>query len=511
MQLFEPLRRLRSANVAIAVLLVIAGLSNRCFSAEDSNGISLKDASRLLRQSRESDANKGEKQCGISCLYLFLELHGSEPNLSEIEKLVPIGEHGASLQSLAEASRQLGVRASPTLCNPADWSALPLPAIAHLERLGDEKPYMHYVVITNATERGVDLFDPFDNRTRFFNYAQLGTVFSGYCLVATPHPLGRPGTLLGLAGLLLASFGIWRIARTRRGGGTGSGYNAPIRAAGAGLVVAAAFGMAGCDRAELSVPDAERSATDNVPAREPASPIEVENGMLKLGHLQPKSLVDGEFRFRNTSSAPVTLRLGPTDCSCVNAELQPDGVLAPGAEGRLVVHLDTGKHNQAGHLEACASVLVDNEKHQQKFCVTGVLEGIVFRNTMYVVRPQQRLGGEIPSLDFTVVTYDDGTDFRLSDITCASLEEFSKAITGGDRIDTELLTAKSPLAARLAEATVSPPQTPTGEAYKVFHVSVPMHLDDSVEASGGMIIVDYVVAGRKMQAVTRLLVVAERT
>lgn len=502
----------RFRSIGIATLLAsIAAVMTAAFCDEGRPGITLKEADRQLRKLTEGELDQDEKSCGISCLYLFLKLHGLQPKLSEVEKLVPLGEHGATLQTLSEASRRLGLRATPILCDPARLSELSLPVIAHMERFGESKPFLHYVVITHVSARGVDLFDPYDCRKRFFNYSQLGTVFSGYTLVATPHPLARGGTWLGIAGAVLMTAGMGRIVWARPRRSTPGGVH-PNSASVAILFVLGLTvgGLAGCG-----------SATDEAVVRHdvPASvsqtslesPLEVDNSQLDLGHLPAATVVEGEFRFRNKSSTPLTLRVGPTDCSCLKAELKPSDILPPGAEGTLVIHLDTGKKNQAGKIEVCASLFAGDARYLQKFCVRGVLEGVVFPHEMYVVRPRQRNVGSVPKLEFFVVGHE-APEFELVRITCASHAEFSRMLTAGQqRVQTDGVSVAGPLTAAMEEAHVATAQDLPGEKYSVRRVEVPMRLEDSAAGYGGMIVVDYRLGGELQQAITKMLVVDSDT
>lgn len=508
MRWFEPLVRSRIAASVFAAVIVTAGLATRGLSAEESRGLSLKEIERRLNKLKDGEVDKDEKQCGISCLYLFLKMQGVDAKFSKIQELVPIGEHGASLHDLAQASQKLGLRARPVFCGPTDLASLRLPAIAHLERFTEATPYLHYVVITGVTERGVDLFDPFDSGVRFYNRSQLGTVFSGYFLVPAPRPALRPATILGALGLLLTGLGMWRIARTRREGRLEGEKVAPLPAGGVLFVAAVFCCLPGCGRERPSPGSvAGKEPAGSVAGQEPVSAIDVESTVLDLGQLEWKSSPQGEFRFRNRSSAPVKLRLGPTDCACSKATLEPKDVLAPGAEGRLSLQVDLAQKTHGGRIETCAILLLGDNENGLKFCMKGVLEGIVFPEEMYVIRPEQRRGGAIPDLRFGVVTHG-LPDLKITKITCVSLEDYPKMLTKErDRLHTELVDSRAPLTAELAKATVLPPKYEAGDACNVRGVDVPMRLEGLQGAYTGLIIVDYLINKKEMQASTKVLVV----
>jgi hypothetical protein len=357
-----------------------------------------------------------------------------------------------------------------------------------------------------VTERGVHLFDPFNCGVRFYNRSQLGAVFSGYFLVAAPHAVMRPVTILAAMGLLLIGLGTWQIARAWRGARRRGGMDGLLRLGSACVFLAIAGCLPGCGSAV-----SEHSGPENVAGTNSVGPIEATNTDLNLGLLQWKSVAKGEFHFRNKSPAPVKLRLGAASCSCLKAELQPKGVLAPGEEGCLSVQLDTTGLESAGRTRACVSLITGDGTNALKFCVKGVLEGILFPEAMYIIRPAQRRSGTIPDLRFAVITHSE-EDFEITRITYASIADLPQMLTKKrDRLHTELVDTKAPLTAELTKVSISPsghsPTPQENEMDYVRQVSVPMRLDGPPEGYGGRIIVDYVLDGKALQAQTRVVVV----
>lgn len=503
MKCFDLLVRVRIASLALAVLVLPTELATRSLAAEEPKAISLKEAKQLLSKLKDGEVDNGGKRCGITCLYLFLKLHDVHVPFSAIEEQVPIGEHGASLQALAETSQKLGLRAVPVFCPPDDLTALRLPAIAHFERLGEQKPYLHYVVITEVSERGIHLFDPFDNDIHFFNRSQMGVLCSGHFLVPAPSPVLGPSTILAVVGLLFSCLGTWQIVRARRRARPRSGNDLPIPHGIVCVFVVFSCCLPGCRRA-VSEPMSPDNHEQTV-----ANSIEAEKTDLDLGQLKWKSQTKGEFHFRNKSSRSVTLRLGPADCSCVKVDLQAKEVLAPGEAGRLFLYLDTTHRPGGGKVEGCVPLFAGDHEAPLKFCVKGFLDGIVFPEERYVIRPAHHRKRTIPDFRFDVVTHT-LADFTITNIMCPSFDEYRDMFIHGkdrERLPTELVP-KSPsqVQAELAKLTISPPMYQPSDTIYVRHVKVPMRLDSPPKAYGGKIIIDYVLGGATMQADTPLLV-----
>ena len=499
----ELIVALRISVFALAIMILPSGLAARRLSAQESNGISLKVGEQLLSKLRDGEVAVIDKQCGLSCLYLFLKLHGVDPKFSKIQELVPIGEQGASLHALAEASQKLGFRALPVRCTLTDLSALPLPAIAHVELFGESYPYLHYVVITNVGESEMTMFDPYDNEIRRVNRGDMGALLSGHFLVASPRSVITVRTILVVVGLLLTGLGTWQIVRAWRRARRRGGNAIFSRLGSVCLFVAFSCCLPGCGKSV-----SEHSSPEKLEVKKLEISIEADKTDLDLGQLTWKSDAKGEFHFRNKSSTPVQLRLGPANCSCLKIEIKPKDVLPPGEVGSLFLYLDTTHGLRAGKIEGCVPVFAGAEEQPLKFCVKGFLDGVVFPEANYVIRPAHQRARKIPPFHFNVVTHTQ-KDVTIANITCASFVEFKDMHPAGStRIDTKLVNAKAlaQVTADLAKMTISEPRYQGSEQVYVRSVEVPIRLDGSTKAFSGKIVVDYVLGGDTLQAVTYLLV-----
>ena len=463
---------------------------------------SLSTAKQRMSQFKDGDLDIDGKNCGISCLYLFLKLHGIEAKYSAIEELVPLEEEGASLHSLAEASRRLGYSAVPVRCSPAHLASLPLPVIAHLEVFSADKPYLHYVVITEVQDSEITLFDPIDNEVSKVHTSQLSAILSGHFLSSTTRPFARPATFLAAAGILLLGWGGRQMLKGRRVARLPATESKAARLGPIGVAIGLLTFLPGCDRGAT---EAASHGIDNKP-----NPIVAEQTRLDLGLLERNVDAIGEFKFRNTSSQPVQIKLGQPSCTCLRVELKSKDTLEPGESGGLMMFLDTANQFRAGKMEACVPLETDSHSEPLTFCVKGILEGITFPREKYVVRPAQLRERKIPAFRFELVTQSD-REVKITAITCVSLEElrdlYSKDFA---RIQTDLPRTKpAAVVAELAHLTISAPRQMSEEAVYIRSVEVPMGLHGSPEAFAGKIIVDYLVGEKALQAATELLVLGK--
>ena len=500
---FELAVPARVAVLALVALVLPPGLALGQVSAQGSNGLSLREGKQLLNKLEDGQVALVDKQCGISCLYLVLKLHGFEPKFAELQELIPVGKHGASLHDLADVSRKLGFQARAVRCKPDELDSLRLPAIAHLEVFNDPYPYLHYVVITKIDGSDMTMFDPFDNRTRTVNRSDMGGSLSGHFLVAADREANVVGAVLAIVGLLVSGLGAWRVfgawrSRSARRRAVGGGL-----ARGATACVVAVCCSFGCGRTATAPSPPNSAAT--VTAR---APLESQNTSLDLGSLQWNTEVKGEFRFRNVSASPIQLRLGPASCSCLKVEMGAAEVLQPGAEGRLHLYLDTMHRDRAGKVEGCVPLFAGGGEEPLQFCVKGFLDGAIFPQPSYVIRLAHQRAGKIPPFHFDVLSRTK-KDLTITGITFASLAEIKNVqLKGGARTDTKTLNAKtlSQVTADLATMTVSPQHYQASDEVYVRSVDVPLRVDGALKTLSGKIIVDYILGGEELQAHTNLLI-----
>jgi ATP-binding cassette subfamily B protein len=156
-------------------------------------------------------------ECGVACLAMILDYHGSPWPMQRLQQLCAVGRDGVSAAGIVRAATRVGLVAKGYAASAAAVDRVALPAIAHWE--GN-----HFVVLDRVSPRRVHLVDPRLGRRRLpraeFD-AGVGKVVlavqPGEEFVAVesrPEPfwrrylrslLGVPGTRRLLAQVLLAT------------------------------------------------------------------------------------------------------------------------------------------------------------------------------------------------------------------------------------------------------------------------------------------------------------------
>ncbi len=311
----------------------------------------------------------------------------------------------------------------------------------------------------------------------------------------------RPGTVLAVLGALLLGLGAYQLVRTKRKSLLPNGKHRPATIVHTSLLVLASCIFLGCEPAVT----AERKPPPKV------SPLLADFTDLNLESIAWYAEAKGEFQFRNSLSSPVQLKLGPPSCTCLRGSLEPEQILAPGEVGRLSVFLNTFRRT-AGPVVAHVLVLAGPDQVPLKFSVKGFLDGIVFPKGDYVIRPIHRREQQIPPLSFKVVTHCD-TKFEIERILCRDFQELREITSleaNGKRYNTDAVNAKLPsrVTAEMETSTISLPVYDRGEMIFTRDVMVPIQLDAATKNFSGQIVVDYVLDGKPLQAVTNLLVLA---
>jgi ATP-binding cassette subfamily B protein len=125
-----------------------------------------------------------EVECGVACLAMVLNYHGSRITASGCREAAALGNGIVSARMIAEAARGLGLRVGAFCANPAAFRQIRLPAIAHWE-------FRHFVVVERSTQRHVDIVDPAVGRRRLTT-AEFDRAFTGVALTFERGPHFRP-------------------------------------------------------------------------------------------------------------------------------------------------------------------------------------------------------------------------------------------------------------------------------------------------------------------------------
>lgn len=90
---------------------------------------------------------------------------------------------------------------------------------------------------------------------------------------------------------------------------------------------------------------------------EPQAHYELDRKEHAFGSVEFDSKQTTEFVFKNTGAAPLFLRKVTSNCTCISVEFPREGI-APGAEGKVLVTLDTG--DQMGWMRKMVTVITND-------------------------------------------------------------------------------------------------------------------------------------------------------
>lgn len=117
-------------------------------------------------------------ECGLACLVMVAGFHGHRVTLSELRRRHAASANGTTLKTLIAVADDLGLTSRPLKLEMADIGKLKTPCILHWDM-------SHYVVLTHASGRWVDLHDPASGQRRL-SLNEASKHFTGIALELTP-------------------------------------------------------------------------------------------------------------------------------------------------------------------------------------------------------------------------------------------------------------------------------------------------------------------------------------
>ena len=138
-------------------------------------------------------------ECALAALVTVARLHGHDIDLAWARRRFPPEARRPDLGSLLFMAQELGLAARALRAEPEDLRRIRTPAILHWE-------FRHFVVLTRARRRSLDVWDPAAGHRRVRRQA-LRTGFTGVVVEFTRAQGFRPltgGRRLRLADLLAA-------------------------------------------------------------------------------------------------------------------------------------------------------------------------------------------------------------------------------------------------------------------------------------------------------------------
>jgi hypothetical protein len=464
--------------------------------------VSLKDIQQQL-ESRDAQDRTDRLKCGIECLYLLMRFHNEPCNLGDLERLVPIGSDGSSLPDLESAGRKMGLPLRCARFDPNSISRVPVPAIIHLEADGG---FRHYVILLEVNERHVRLLDPTLNSFIDVSHRQFAQIATGYCLICYKPWFGPElvAVCVGI-GALIVVLVVWEWRR-KRPGSFASQQVSPK--AFRSVVVALAINgsvlslCVGCQNREEGIVRAASSRPRQ---------LEVDQTDIDLGIVPGGSEVEGEFRFRNCSSSPITLQLGAPSCTCLDAVLIPGPKLPPGASGEVRLRLSTVNATRAGRLQGSVLLGVEGSEENYALTLAGLLEGVAAMDPTYVLRKTHLESQKAPPLRLELLTREKDANFAISSVFFRQPAQYFPVVAGGEGGGAHLIAGPKieNIEAKVKQLEVGEPQYLNEQAVFKRELQIPVLLSGVPSGRMGEVEVNYQLKATRGIYKVRFVVVSD--
>jgi ATP-binding cassette subfamily B protein RaxB len=144
-------------------------------------------------------------ECGLACLAMILNFHGSRITLGNLRSRLGMSAHGLQLDRLLRLAGETGLSARAVRLEKEDLPRLAKPAILHWE-------LRHFVVLKSHSSRGVVLHDPACGETRV-GWDDFSNRFTGVAVELVPAPDFVPrnaGRKLAVATFWQGCRGLWQ-------------------------------------------------------------------------------------------------------------------------------------------------------------------------------------------------------------------------------------------------------------------------------------------------------------
>lgn len=156
---------------------------------------------RAVRTIRQSEV----AECGLACLAMIANFHGSEVDLGSLRRRFPITQRGVSLRDLISIADKAGLAARPLKLPLEALQQLQLPAVLHWD-------LRHFVVLERVTSKAILIHNPSTGRM-WIPIAEASKHFTGVALEIRPTANFTPieeRSRLGLSSLWTRAIGLKR-------------------------------------------------------------------------------------------------------------------------------------------------------------------------------------------------------------------------------------------------------------------------------------------------------------
>jgi len=135
----------------------------------------MKELDHLIQLQKIPEQRNAMVDCGPKSLEIILEQKHIKTSDQEMRTMISLGQQGATMEQLKEASERKGLAAWGVKVNTAQLRTLPSPFIVHI------RPD-HFVVVTNATKDKIEFTDPHKGNS-YRTKEKFEKIWQGYALV----------------------------------------------------------------------------------------------------------------------------------------------------------------------------------------------------------------------------------------------------------------------------------------------------------------------------------------
>lgn len=311
------------------------------------------------------ESETGKVDCGRRCSYFLLRLCGFQTEYSEVESQIATSAEGSSLSAVCSGLNNLGLGADCVLVPSNRLDGLPVPAIAHMERVGR---WQHYVVVTKIDADGVQLFEP--GREVLANWPKDRFLR----LASGKYVVRRDYSRLSPIVLIVAGIGCSLLVWTFKS-------SLPRKVS----LVAGLCLMVGCGQTPSSP---VKPAVAGAPGK-PSDLITLSQTSVDLGAVPAGSPAEHRFVIQSRASQELVLTYGRPSCGCVKVKFEPSHRIPAGGTATFVMQLDTDKRLEGGNRSARVTIGLDGSLESHEIELKAQVAGlaIVGSPARIVARP----------------------------------------------------------------------------------------------------------------------------
>lgn len=368
----RPLRVVVLCGVVLAMVLLV----NQAVSVSAEEAVAETVIFDDLLNRPQIEMDDAQRMCGRYAMFLWLQITGHAVDYASVERGVPVGESGTSLEQMELASQEWASGMKAVSATAAALKRLDSPTIAHIWIDTEAGRQGHYLVLIRVEDERVYLADGANLVADWVPLQRFLQMWSGFLLVPQKPVLNQVGeyfvmismVCIGMIAISMATRSVRRHARFVR--------KLTWANVGVALVCPFLLGCGGDVKGVNSLLDAKPVESDRRDTVLRVTRDQADMGTIALGD---KAIT--EFELANVSDRSLTLVLGYPTCNCLEAKLEKD-ILFPGEVTSLRMHLGAAGHQSGPRAASVTLSAIDTEDTTSskppvwRFLVSGMLEGM---------------------------------------------------------------------------------------------------------------------------------------